>query len=78
LQKREAYAQHPSVKPQHRPLSPATIATYVRSIKSFFAFLAREELIPTNRMATVKVPKTDEKVMPILTENEIGKLLHQS
>ena len=77
LQKREAYAQHPTVKPQHRPLSPDTIATYVRSIKSFFAFLAREGIIPENRIATVKVPKTPERLMPILTEEEINKLLHQ-
>ena len=50
----------------------------MRSIKSFFAFLAREQIIPSNLIATVKVPKTDEKVMPILTEDEIGKLLEQA
>ena len=72
LQKREAYAQHPYTRPQKRALSPETIATYVRSIKNFFAFLAREKIIPTNPIATVRVPRTPERVMPILTEAEAG------
>ncbi len=38
LQRREAYAQHPTVKPQHRPLSPATIATYVRGVTTWLAY----------------------------------------
>jgi len=78
LQSRQAYAQHPYTKPQRRALSPETIATYVRSIKSFFALLARDRMIPVNRLSAVKVPKTPEKLIPVLTEPEIARLLKQT
>jgi len=78
LQKREAYAQHPYTRPQKRALSPETIATYVRSIKNFFAFLAREKIIPANLIAAVRVPRTPERIMPILTEAEIVSLLGET
>jgi site-specific recombinase XerD len=57
-----------NIEQRKRALSPETIATYVCSIKNFFAFLAREKIIPTNPIATVMVSRTPERVMPILTE----------
>ena len=40
LQSKNAFSNHRFTRPQKRKLSPAAIASYVRSIKSFFSFLA--------------------------------------
>jgi integrase/recombinase XerD len=77
LQTRPAFSRHRFVKPQSRLLSSDTVASYTRAIKSFFSFLEREELIPFNPMAKVKLPKTQKKVMPCFTEKELSTLMAQ-
>ncbi|MFC2058330.1 tyrosine-type recombinase/integrase [Chloroflexota bacterium] len=58
-------------------MSLETVANYTRAIKSFFSFLAREELLPENPMRKVRSPKAPRKVMPTFTEAELERLLSQ-
>ncbi|MCX6000700.1 MAG: phage integrase N-terminal SAM-like domain-containing protein, partial [Chloroflexi bacterium] len=75
LQQRKAFARHPFTRVQERGLSPESIASYVRAIKSFFSFLEREGLMAENPVRKVKIPKTPRKVMPTFSEADIEKLL---
>jgi len=47
LRNAKAYSHHRFTRPQDRPLSPQSIVSYVGAIKSFFSFLAREQIIPS-------------------------------
>jgi len=53
------------------------VASYIRTIKSFFSFLEREEFIPDNPVRKVKLPKTPKKNMPTFTEKELERLFAQ-
>ncbi len=77
LQVKKAFSNHRFTKPQDRTLSPDTVASYARAIKSFFAFLLREELIGSNPMAKVKLPKTPKKNMPTFSEQELERMFAQ-
>ena len=77
LQQRQAFANHRFTKPQNRPLSSESITSYTRAIKTFFSFLEREELIASNPMKRVKLPKALKKSMPVFNEGDLGKLLAQ-
>ena len=71
------FLKHPFMKPQPEKLSPQSIQTYARAIRSFFSFLYREELIGYNPMEKVKMPKVPKKVVPTLSEKEVERLLSQ-
>ncbi|MFC1963410.1 tyrosine-type recombinase/integrase [Chloroflexota bacterium] len=75
LQEKKAFSNHPMTRTRDKPVSPATVANYTRAIKSFFSFLAREELLEENSMRKVKIPKAPLKVMPMFTEPELERLL---
>jgi len=77
LQQKTKYSNHRFTPAQDKRLSPDSIASYVRSIKSFFSLLAREEIIPSNPMEKVKLPKTPKRVMQTYTEKELEKLFAQ-
>jgi len=76
LRNAKAYSHHRFTRPQDRPLSPQSIVSYVGAIKSFFSFLAREQIIPSNPMdnVTLKVPK---KVIATFSEAQLQRLLAQ-
>ena len=77
LQESPKYNRHPYNKPRQERLSPQSIETYARAIRAFFGFLHREELIDSNPMQKVKMPKVPVKVVPTFSEQEIEKLLSQ-
>jgi integrase/recombinase XerD len=77
LQSKRAFSNHRFTRPQDRPLSPDTVASYTRAIKSFFSFLEREEFIPDNLVRKVKLPKTPKKNMPTFSEEELERLFAQ-
>ena len=77
LQGKNKYLRHPFSKPQQCGLSPFSIATYCRGIKSFYAYLLREELIDQNPVQKVKVPRVPSKAVPTFSELQIEKLLSQ-
>src|SRR5579885_1906747 len=56
-------------------VSGATLHQYVRSLKTFGAWVAREEFLPRNPLDTVKLPKIDQTQLQPLTEEEERTLL---
>jgi site-specific recombinase XerD len=54
---------------------PATARSRHLSVKRFSAWLAEEEEIPSDELFGSKPPKLDVKVVPVLTEDEITRLL---
>jgi len=77
LQTKKTFSEHRFTPPQEKPVSPDTVASYTRAIKSFFSFLEREELIPSNPVAKVKVPKTPKRNMPTFSEEDLVRLFAQ-
>lgn len=47
-----------------KPLSPATVQGYVRTLKSFFSWVVREEYLSTSPTAKIPVPKAPQKLYP--------------
>ncbi len=45
-----------------KPLSPATVQGYVRTLKSFFSWVVREEYLPDSPTAKIPVPKAPSNV----------------
>jgi len=60
---------------ENRPLSPQTVAGYVRTLRAFFSWALREGLIDEHPMRYVKTPKVPIRDMPFFTEEEIARLL---
>jgi len=77
LQSKKTFSNHRFTRRQDKPLSPETIASYTRAVKTFFSFLEREEFIPTNPVVRVKLPKTPKKNMPTFSEKELERLFAQ-
>ena len=77
LQDSHKYRKHPYVRPQPQKLTPDTIQTYTRGVRTFFSSLHREGLIDANPMEKVKLPKIPKKVVPTFSEKELERLLAQ-
>jgi integrase/recombinase XerD len=77
LQDSHKYRKHPYSKPQQQKLSPQSIETYARAIRALFGYLCREDLIETNLMAKVRMPKVPKKIVPTFSEKELARLLSQ-
>lgn len=58
-------------------LSPYTVNVRIRFLKAFFNALYRENVIDKDPMKHIKLMKTDEKPIEILTEAELYRLLMQ-
>jgi len=71
------FSNHPFNKPQTAKLSPQSIQTYCRGIKTLFSYLQREELIEHNPMEKVRMPRAPKKIVPTFSEKDIEKLLSQ-
>jgi site-specific recombinase XerD len=48
------------------PLSPATVQGYVRTLKSFFSWVVREEYLSDSPTAKIPVPKAPQKIINTL------------
>jgi len=46
-----------------KPLTPATIQGYVRTLKAFFPWATREDYIESNPMTRIPVPKAPTKII---------------
>ena len=57
-----------------RPLSPATVQGYVRTLKAFFSWATREDYVNSNPMARIPVPKATTKVVNTFTSEQISRL----
>jgi integrase/recombinase XerD len=71
------FSNHPYNKPMAAKLSPHSIQTYCRGVKTFFSYLLREELIEHNPMEKVRMPRAPKNVVPTFSERDVEKLLSQ-
>jgi len=60
---------------QGRNLSPFTIQAKVRALKAFSAWLYSEGYTGDNLLSNIKLPKAPSKMIHLLTEEEIDRLL---
>lgn len=58
-----------------RALSDSTVATRLRSLKAFTAWLADEEWIPKNPLKKIKMPREADTAKELLSPGEVDKLL---
>ena len=75
LQCKKCFSYHRFTKPQEKGLSGHTINCYLRSIRSFWSWLVREELVEASPFARVRIPKCPRKVIPTFSNDQIGQLL---
>ncbi len=75
LQENPKWFGHPTIKQGHGNLSDNSIASYVRSIRSFFSWLKLEKFIANNPFEQVKPPKTTERIVEPLTPGDVSQLL---
>ena len=75
LQGKPKWSGHPTIKQDHGNLSDSAIASYVRSIRSFWSWLKREGFIGDNPFEQVKPPRVVERVVNPLTPAEVSSLL---
>jgi site-specific recombinase XerD len=55
--------------------SPATAHNRYRALKRFFSWLEEEGEIPSSPMARMNPPKLDEKEVPVVSEDDLRRLL---
>jgi len=60
---------------KNKPKSPATIARKIYSLRSFFKFLVKENIVSQNIFSYLTTPKTRKKLPVFLTEKEMENLL---
>ena len=60
---------------EDKPLSPETVAGYVRTLRALFSWALRDGLIDDHPMRHVKTPKTPQRDMPFFTDDEVERLL---
>ncbi len=75
LQERPKWFGHPHIRVREEKLSAHAIASYVRSIRSFWAWLKREDFIKHNPFKRVKVPKAPRKIVNTFTVEQVNSLL---
>ncbi|MDD2497981.1 MAG: site-specific integrase, partial [Desulfitobacteriaceae bacterium] len=63
-------------KLQAKGLSKSTVARKLAALRSFYRYLAREEIVKVNPMLNVHTPKLDKRLPKFLYYNEIESLLN--
>lgn len=56
-------------------VSPATVAKHYRNLRQLFRYMHEEEIIEDNPFLRMGPPKTDQKAIPVMSPDEIGRLL---
>ena len=58
-----------------RPLSSHTVANRIRGLKGFFSWLGTQGYTAVNVLEKLKVPKTDQRLVEVLTPNEVDRVV---
>lgn len=74
LRHQTAYAGHPFVPCQNRPLSDGSIHNYIRGLSPFFTWLTVENILPANPFDHVKIPRAGAKTITPLSPADLQKL----
>lgn len=75
LQHAQARELHPTQPTANRPLSDASINSYVRALRGFSNWLYEESYTNEPALARLKAPKMTQKTQPILTTDEIAMIV---
>lgn len=76
LQERtDRHPNNPRMHPREGGLSSAYIQGFVRALRAFSSWLFAEGYAETNRLQTLKPPKIQKKVIPVLSDDEMRRLL---
>lgn len=58
-----------------KPVSPATVQAYVRSLKSFFSWLEQGDYVNNNPVAKIRLRRAPTKVIDTFTPQQIASLV---
>jgi len=75
LRDRPAFEAHPFRATRKAGLSDASVNSYVRALRAFATWLYDQEYTSANLLARLKAPKVTKRVVKILTDEEIGRVL---
>jgi integrase/recombinase XerC/integrase/recombinase XerD len=74
LQEKTRWQDNPHIPEQKQKLASISIQTYIRALRAFFNWLYKEGYTPENRLANLKPPKAQQKLVKILSEDEIKSM----
>lgn len=74
LQEKTRWSDNPHVPAQTDKLSGTTVRNYVRDLKAFASWLAREGYAPVNPLQTVRKPKADEVPPTPFSQEELDAI----
>lgn len=75
LQTRRKWDGHVNGSSADARLSPMSVQNYVRGIRAFFSWLHREGYTDVNVLASLKPPKAPRKLVDVLTNDEVARIL---
>ncbi|MDI6815372.1 MAG: tyrosine-type recombinase/integrase [Dehalococcoidales bacterium] len=75
LQNTRKWQDNPYVLNHKGKLAGISIQTYIRALRAFFNWLYKEGYTEENRLAKLKPPKAPTRVIEVLTNEEIAKVL---
>ncbi|MCL0091814.1 tyrosine-type recombinase/integrase [Dehalococcoidales bacterium] len=75
LQEKRKWQDNPYVPFTNSKLAPISIQDYIRALRAFFSWLYKEGYTSENRLARLKPPKAPNKVIEILTHEELSRVL---
>jgi site-specific recombinase XerD len=75
LQEAPCFSRHPYIAPRAKGLSGHTISCYLRSLRSFWSWLAAEEIIPENPFRRVRLPRPPTKIIAIFSPDQFQSLV---
>jgi site-specific recombinase XerD len=74
LQEKNRWQDNPHIPQQSQKLAPISIQSYIRALRAFFNWLYKQGYTPENRLANLKPPKAPQKLVKILSEEEIKSI----
>jgi site-specific recombinase XerD len=75
LQTRKKWNRHPHIRSRDGQLAAISVQNYVRGLRAFFSWLHRERYTEENMLARLKPPKVPQKLVDVLTQEEVTRIL---
>jgi site-specific recombinase XerD len=75
LQTHRKWEKHPHIRPRDVQLAAISVQNYVRGLRAFFSWLRREGYTEENILGQLKPPKVPQKLVDVLTEEEVARIL---
>jgi site-specific recombinase XerD len=75
LQEKTRWQDNPYIPKKEGKLAAISIQTYIRGLRAFFNWLYKQHYTIENRLANLKPPKAQSKLVETLTEGEIKAIL---